>query len=109
MILQDDLERKMEAAKVAGVKHFILVMNMSTTMFGSVDDIIRVTDYFELNDLNYKAHIDGAFGGFIYPFTNEESSYSFKNNRITSFTLDGHKMLQSPYGTGVFIIRKGFN
>jgi len=108
MILQEDLEKKIGQAEEEGIKYFILVMNMSTTMFGSVDDIIRVTNYFENLELNYKVHVDGAFGGFIYPFTNEENSYSFKNERITSFTLDGHKMLQSPYGTGVFIIRKGF-
>ena len=108
MILQDDLENKISDAQSNGVKYFILVMNMSTTMFGSVDDIIRITDYFEQNKLNYKTHVDGAFGGFIYPFTNEESSYTFKNKRISSFTLDGHKMLQTPYGTGIFLIRKGF-
>ncbi len=108
MIVQEDLETKMTSAQHKGIKYFVLVMNMSTTMFGSVDDIVRVTDYFEANKLNYKTHVDGAFGGFIYPFTNDESSYAFKNQRITSFTLDGHKMLQSPYGTGVFIIRKGF-
>lgn len=108
MILQEDLEQKITTAQNNGVKHFILVMNMSTTMFGSIDDIIRVTDCLEDNKLNYKVHVDGAFGGFIYPFTNNKSVYSFKNERINSFTLDGHKMLQSPYGTGVFLIRKEF-
>ena len=108
MIMQEDLERKIEKAQKEGLKYFIIVMNMSTTMFGSVDDINRVTDYLEKKRIDYKVHVDGAFGGFIYPFTNDKSSYSFKNNRISSFTLDGHKMLQSPYGTGVFIIREGF-
>ncbi len=108
MILESDLKHRITQARDEGVKYFILVMNMSTTMFGSVDDIVRVTDYFENNNLNYKAHIDGAFGGFIYPFTNDKSSYTFQNERISSFTLDGHKMLQTPYGTGIFIIRKGF-
>jgi glutamate/tyrosine decarboxylase-like PLP-dependent enzyme len=108
MIIQDDLEQKVALAQKNGVKYFIVVMNMSTTMFGSVDDIIRVTDYFENNKLNNKVHVDGAFGGFIYPFTNAKSSYNFNNSRISSFTLDGHKMLQTPYGTGIFIIRKGY-
>jgi glutamate/tyrosine decarboxylase-like PLP-dependent enzyme len=108
MIVQEDLELKLDKAKKEGIKYFVVVMNMSTTMFGSVDDIIRVTDYFEEKNLTYKTHVDGAFGGFIYPFTNDNSSYSFNNERMSSFTLDGHKMLQSPYGTGVFIIRKGF-
>lgn len=107
MIIQEDLIEKVNEARSSGIKYFIIVMNMSTTMFGSVDDINRVTNFFEQEELSYKVHVDGAFGGFIYPFTNEESSYSFKNPNISSFTLDGHKMLQSPYGTGVFLIRKG--
>ena len=107
MIIQKDLTSKISEAKNNGIKYFIVIMNMSTTMFGSVDDINRITDYFEDNKLKYKVHIDGAFGGFIYPFTNEKNSYSFKNERISSFTLDGHKMLQTPYGTGIFIVRKG--
>ena len=108
MILQEDLEKKITFAQKNGIKYFIVIMNMSTTMFGSVDDITRVTDFFEHHQLNYKVHVDGAFGGFIYPFTNDTSAYNFTNNRINSFTLDGHKMLQTPYGTGIFIIRKGF-
>ena len=108
MILQEELERKLIKAQENGIKYFIVVMNLATTMFGSVDDIERVTDYFKNNNLLFKLHVDGAFGGFIYPFTNYSSTYTFKNDCITSFTLDGHKMLQSPYGTGVFIIRKGF-
>ncbi|MCO6500851.1 MAG: aspartate aminotransferase family protein [Vicingus serpentipes] len=108
MIIQEDLEQKITTAKNKGIKYFIVIMNMSTTMFGSVDDIDRITSYFNKNNLQHKIHVDGAFGGFIYPFTNENSLYSFKNNNINSFTLDGHKMLQSPYGTGIFIIRKGY-
>lgn len=107
MIVQSDLEEQIDTAKQKGVKYFIVVMNMSTTMFGSVDDINRITSFFTENNLNFKLHVDGAFGGFIYPFTNTSNSYNFGNQHISSFTLDGHKMLQSPYGTGIFIIRKG--
>ncbi len=106
-ILLPDLKEKLTLAKQHGVKYFIVVMNMSTTMFGSVDDIKRITTFLLEEGINFKLHVDGAFGGFIYPFTNSHSAYSFQNSHITSFTLDGHKMLQSPYGTGVFIIRKG--
>ena len=108
-IVQEGLEQKIAEAKKQGIKHFIVIMNLSTTMYGSIDDIERVTDFFEKEKLEYKVHVDGAFGGFIHPFTNEENHpYSFKNPRITSFTIDGHKMLQTPYGTGIFLIRKGF-
>ena len=81
---------------------------MATTMFGSVDDVDGVTEVLEASGLPFKIHIDGAFGGFIYPFSCAESKMTFENPHITSFTLDAHKMLQAPYGTGIFIIRKGY-
>lgn len=106
-ILLDDLAQQLKKKKEGGINYFIVVMNMATTMFGSVDDVEKVADVFDKLQLNYKIHVDAAFGGFIYPFTNTNSVMSFKNPRIDSFTLDGHKMLQSPYGTGIFLIRKG--
>lgn len=103
-----DLEEKIEQALTRGVKYFIVNMNMSTTMFGSVDDIDTVTSFFNLLHINYKLHVDGAYGGFIFPFINKNNSYSFKNENISSFSIDGHKMLQAPYGTGIFLVRKNF-
>lgn len=98
----------LEKAKNDGKKYFIVVCNMMTTMFGSVDDIEVLTSSLKKLSCEYKLHVDGAFGGFYYPFTNEESQLTFQNPAITSFTIDAHKMAQSPYGTGIFLIRKGF-
>ncbi len=96
------------SAQNDGKKYFIIVLNMGTTMFGSVDDIDPVTNWADQLNLNYKIHIDGAFGGFIYPFSDPQSKLTFNHPKINSFTLDGHKMLQSPYGTGIYITRKGY-
>jgi len=98
----------MEEARRTGVKHFIVIMNMGTTMFGSVDNIDEVGDWLDDLGLSYRMHVDAAYGGFIYPFATAATSFTFDNPRINSFTLDGHKMLQSPYGTGMFITRRGF-
>ncbi|HEY1040958.1 MAG TPA: pyridoxal-dependent decarboxylase, partial [Bacteroidia bacterium] len=103
-----DLEQKLEYALAAGYKYFIVNLNMSTTMFGSVDDIEQVTYLLNLLQINYKLHVDAAYGGFIYPFTCNNMWYSFRNENISSFSVDGHKMLQAPYGTGIFLIRKNF-
>ncbi len=105
-IVMKDFELKMEDAISRGIKYFIVNLNMSTTMFGSVDNIEKVTTFLNLLKLNYKLHVDGAYGGFIYPFINQESPFSFKNKNISSFSIDGHKMLQAPYGTGIFLTRK---
>lgn len=107
-IIPTDLESKIKQAKQNGIKYFIVIVNMSTTMFGSVDDIEMLGNFFSKNNLQFKMHIDGAYGGFIYPFTNENSIHNFANMYVTSITVDGHKMLQTPYGTGIFLIRKGY-
>ncbi len=101
------LESLVLEAKQQGKKYFIVVANMGTTMFGSVDDPLDYTSALEKQNLEYKLHIDGAYGGFVYPFSNEQSDITFENPKISSITIDAHKMLQAPYGTGVFICRKG--
>ncbi len=107
-IKEDSLSSKITMAQKEGVKYFIVIANLSTTMFGSVDDVDFLGDFFTKKNLNFKIHVDAAYGGFIYPFTNEESRFHFQNPYITSITTDGHKMLQTPYGTGMFLIRKGY-
>ena len=90
-----------------GTKYVIVVSNMMTTMFGSVDS---TNDYVAaLTDagIRFRVHVDGAYGGFYYPFADGESVLDFTNEHVSSVTLDAHKMLQAPYGTGIFLIRKG--
>lgn len=101
------LEHIIMDSKSKGKKYFIAVSNMGTTMFGSVDNPDDYTSLFEKHNVAYKLHIDGAYGGFVYPFSNKNSVINFSNPKISSITIDAHKMLQAPYGTGVFICRKG--
>ncbi len=101
------LENLIKDASANGKKYFIVISNMATTIFGSVDDPDTYTNLLEKLNLNYKLHIDGAYGGFVYPFSNLKSTINFSNPKISSITIDAHKMLQSPYGTGVYISRKG--
>ncbi|ESU23666.1 L-tyrosine decarboxylase [Flavobacterium enshiense DK69] len=101
------LNNLISAAKAEGKNYFIVVANMGTTMFGSIDNPDDYIKALENHQVTYKLHIDGAYGGFVYPFTNEASTISFENPKISSITIDAHKMLQAPYGTGIFICRKG--
>ena len=107
-IKQQEFQSKVNQAKQKGIKYFIVIINLSTTMFGSVDEIDPIASFLEKEELPYKLHLDAAFGGFIYPFTNPHSEHNFSNPRVSSISIDGHKMLQTPYGTGLFLIRKGF-
>jgi tyrosine decarboxylase/aspartate 1-decarboxylase len=101
------LETIIIKAKESGKKYFVVVSNMGTTMFGSIDNPNNYIQVLEKHKLPYKIHVDGAYGGFIYPFSNKDSDLNFENPKISSITIDAHKMLQAPYGTGIFLCRKG--
>jgi len=91
-----------------GIRYFIVIANMATTMFGSVDDPDLYARVMDAQGMRYKIHADGAFGGFIYPISTPDNKINFSNPHISSVTLDAHKMLQAPYGTGIFIARKNW-
>lgn len=94
-------------AQASGVRCLILVFNMGTTMFGSVDDLETLLPEAKASGMPYSVHVDGAFGGFVYPFTNHSRALTFQNPEVGSMAIDAHKMLQAPYGTGIFLARKG--
>ena len=103
----DAVEKIAEELVDAGKKYFIVIVNMMTTMFGSVDDVNCYVDAIKKSGGEFRIHVDGAFGGFYCPFTDGGVNLNFSNPDISSVTLDAHKMLQAPYGTGVFLARKG--
>ncbi len=99
-------ELALQNAIASGKKYFIVIANMGTTMFGSVDDPDDYTEILEKYDVPFKLHVDAAYGGFIYPFLIDKNQLDFANKQISSITIDAHKMLQAPYGTGIFLCRK---
>lgn len=105
-ISKESVEKPIKTQKEQGVKAFIVVANMMTTMFGSVDDPDIYSSVFKELDIPYFLHVDGAYGGFYFPFSEKEHRLDFRNPNVSSVTLDAHKMAQAPYGTGIFIIRK---
>jgi len=103
----DSIEQVLDRIQNAGVKYLIVFGNMMTTMFGSVDKVDLYTDAIKKRGLEFRLHIDGAYGGFFFPFAKENNRLNFSNLEVSSVTLDAHKMAQAPYGTGIFIARKG--
>ena len=105
-IVENEFEALLLKAVLDGKKYFIVVANMGTTMFGSVDNPDAYTNILEKHNLQFKLHVDAAYGGFIYPFLATDSKLDFDNKNVSSITIDAHKMLQAPYGTGIFLCRK---
>ncbi len=104
---QQSFESSILEAKSQGIKYFICIANMMTTMFGSVDDINMMAEVLEREATAFKIHVDGAYGGFVYPFSCKNTRLDFSNPKVSSITLDAHKMVQAPFGTGIFLARKG--
>jgi len=105
-ISEESVQSAVDTQKAKGVKAFIVVANMMTTMFGSVDEPEFYSTVLERDGIDYFIHVDGAYGGFYFPFAQKEHHLDFRNPKISSVTLDAHKMAQAPYGTGIFVIRE---
>lgn len=106
-LTKEAVEATIADALSLGRKHFIVIANMMNTMYGSVDDVSAYTSVLKEKNLPFKLHIDGAYGGFYFPFSSPGHALDFSNEDVSSATLDAHKMAQAPYGTGIFIARKG--
>jgi tyrosine decarboxylase / aspartate 1-decarboxylase len=102
------LRSQLISAKDRGIQYFIAVLNMGSELFGSVDDADKICQVLEEQNVVYKIHVDAGLGGFIYPFTQPGHRLNFENPKITSINIDAYKILRAPFGTSIFMIRKGY-
>ena len=87
-----------------GLKPFLVVGNAGTTNSGAVDPLAELADVCRKRDLWY--HIDAAYGGF-FNLCNEGAETLLGVNTADSVTLDPHKGLFLPYGTGCLLVKDG--
>lgn len=95
-----------------GYTGFVLFLTAGYYSTGTSDAIDKINK--ELNKiknsfekLSFHIHVDAAFGGFVYPFSNPSFKFDFRNSLVETMTLDPHKMGLMPYSCGVFLCRKG--
>lgn len=98
------LERAIKADQAAGNQPFLVVASAGTTNTGAVDDLKALADICDRTDL--WLHADGAYGGF-FMLTEDGQQQLAGLNRCDSITLDPHKGLFLPYGTGALVVRDG--
>jgi aromatic-L-amino-acid decarboxylase len=98
------LERMIKEDRAAGRTPFCVVASAGTTNTGAIDPIAAIADVCETEGL--WLHADAAYGGF---FTLTESGRVLFEGiaRADSITLDPHKALFLPFGTGVLLVREG--
>jgi aromatic-L-amino-acid/L-tryptophan decarboxylase len=87
-----------------GLMPFAVVSNAGTTNTGAVDPLDDVADLCERENLWH--HIDGAYGAFFY-LSDELRPVLHGLSRADSLTLDPHKGMFLPYGTGALLVRDG--
>jgi len=92
------------ADRAAGLTPFLLVANAGTTNTGAVDDLQACADV--ARDHGLWLHVDGAYGGF-FVLTERGQRTLAGLERADSITLDPHKGLFLPYGTGSLLVRDG--
>lgn len=100
----DALREAIRADRRAGLRPFCVVASAGTVNIGAVDpiaDIIAVCAEEEV-----WCHIDGAYGGFFQ--LTERGRARFRGiERADSISLDPHKGMFLPYGTGCLLVREG--
>jgi aromatic-L-amino-acid decarboxylase len=100
----DALVAMIKEDRRAGCTPFLVVGSAGTVNTGAVDDLDGLADVAADNDLWF--HVDGAYGGFFY-LTAEGRETLHGVARADSITLDPHKGLFLPYGTGSLLVRDG--
>ncbi|WP_069167126.1 pyridoxal phosphate-dependent decarboxylase family protein [Nocardia altamirensis] len=100
----DALAAMVAADRAAGLRPFMITASAGTTNTGSVDPIARIGDFARANDL--WLHVDAAYGG-PFRMTDHGRTLFHGIELADSITLDPHKALFVPYGTGALIVRDG--
>jgi aromatic-L-amino-acid decarboxylase len=100
----DLLTDAIAADRRAGLAPFAVVSSAGTTNTGAVDPLDAIQDVCAREGMWH--HIDGAYGAFFY--LDESLRETLRGlPRADSLTLDPHKGMFLPYGTGALLVRDG--
>jgi hypothetical protein len=100
----DALEQAIAADRAAGLLPFLVASAAGTTSTGAVDPLDSLADVCAREGLWH--HVDGAYGAFFHACP-ELRPLLAGLPRADSVTLDPHKGLFLPYGTGALLVRDG--
>ncbi len=100
----DCLNEAIAADRRSGRAPFLIVGSAGTTNTGAVDDLDTLADIARREGM--WLHVDAAYGGF-FMLTDRGAKAMRGIERAHSVTLDPHKALFLPYGTGSLLVRDG--
>jgi glutamate decarboxylase len=83
---------------------------LGTTFTGHRDDIVGINELLVQvrteRDLDIPLHIDGASGGFVWPFLYPDSPWDFRLDQVRSINVSGHKFGLVYPGIGWLVFRE---
>ena len=100
----DALAEAIAADRERGDLPFLIVASAGTTNTGAVDDLEALSKLASQEQL--WLHVDAAYGGF-FALTDRGRAIMKGLESADSITLDPHKGLFLPYGTGALLVRDG--
>ncbi|MEK7798640.1 MAG: aminotransferase class I/II-fold pyridoxal phosphate-dependent enzyme, partial [Acidobacteriota bacterium] len=98
----DLLEAAIREDRARGLRPFLVIANAGTTNTGAIDPLPEIADIAARHDL--WVHADAAYGGF-FRLVPEGAARLAGLERCDSITLDPHKGMFLPYGTGCLLVR----
>jgi aromatic-L-amino-acid decarboxylase len=99
-----DLRAAVQHDRARGLTPFAVVSSAGTTNTGAVDPLDAIADL--CADEGLWHHVDGAYGAF-FTLCAELADTLRGLSRADSLTLDPHKGMFLPYGTGALLVRDG--
>ncbi len=100
----DELARAVVSDREAGLRPFLVVSSAGTTNTGAVDPLPEIQEFAGREGLWH--HCDGAYGAFFHMVPGLKNLLEGLSE-VDSLTLDPHKGLFLPYGTGALLVRDG--
>lgn len=98
----DALQAALDEDRARGLRPFLVIASAGTTNTGAIDPVPEIADVCARRGL--WLHVDGAYGGFFRIAPGGEALLPGLE-RADSLTLDPHKGLFLPYGTGCLLVR----
>lgn len=96
------LAHAVEADRVKGLQPFLIIANVGTTNTGAIDDLPKVLSVGRSHSM--WVHADAAYGGF-FRLASAGPGLMPEIEECDSITLDPHKGMFLPYGTGCLLVR----
>jgi aromatic-L-amino-acid decarboxylase len=99
----DALDAAIRDDRADGMTPFLVVATAGTTNSGAIDPLHPLADVARAHGLWY--HVDACYGGF-FVLTERGSDRLAGIERADSISLDPHKSLFMPFGTGALVMRE---